>query len=82
MAERRVTTVADLLQPRTRPSSLLKGRFQEAVCGYGINHPTYEGSFCATTSRRRGRRTAVPPHSRRGGRSAPAELVAMTGSVH
>ena len=26
----------------------LKGAFHEAMAGYGINHPTYEGAFCAT----------------------------------
>jgi Xaa-Pro aminopeptidase len=38
----------------------LKCRFHEAMAGYGVNHPTYEGVFCATP-RARGEGAADGP---------------------
>jgi Xaa-Pro dipeptidase len=80
MAEGAITRVADALRPGTTEHAL-KGAFQSAVCGYGINHPTYEGTFCATP--RTG--TADAPPLRRIPTDRPVgagELVTMHGSVH
>jgi Xaa-Pro aminopeptidase len=80
MAEGALTSVADSLQPGTTELEL-KGRFQEAVCAYGINHPTYEGTFCATP--RAGAADAPPLRRIPTARPVGAgELVAMMGSVH
>ncbi len=80
MAEGALTRVGDDLRPGTSELAL-KGEFQQAVCDYGINHPTYEGSFCATP---RAGDVGAPPF-----RQIPTEhpvgageLVAMHGSVH
>ena len=80
MAEGAVTAVAHAVQPGITELTL-KGAFQDAVCRYGINHPTYEGSFCSTP--RTG--DAGAPPLRRIPTDRPfgaGELVTMLGSVH
>ena len=61
MAEGALTTVAHELRPGITELAL-KGSFRHAVCSYGINHPTYEGSFCSTPQRRRRRSATATAH--------------------
>ncbi|HEY3833673.1 MAG TPA: M24 family metallopeptidase [Acidimicrobiia bacterium] len=46
IAEGALATVTTELRPGVRELEL-KGAFEAAVCGYGLNHVAYEGTFCA-----------------------------------
>jgi Xaa-Pro dipeptidase len=77
MAEGALTAVAHELRPGTSELEL-KGAFQHAVCAYGINHPTYEGAFCATPREGDAPYRRIPTARPVGA----GELVTMMGSVH
>jgi Xaa-Pro aminopeptidase len=77
MAEGALTAVALELRPGVTEFEL-KGAFQEAVCAYGINHPTYEGAFCATPREGNAPYRRIPTARPVGA----GELVTMLGSVH
>jgi Xaa-Pro dipeptidase len=80
MAEGALTTVAGEARPGVTELAL-KGAFQDAVCTFGINHPTYEGTFCATPKEG----DAGAPPLRRIPTDRPlgaGELVALHGSIH
>jgi Xaa-Pro aminopeptidase len=47
VTEGALAAVREALRPGATEVSL-KCRFHEAMAGYGVNHPTYEGVFCAT----------------------------------
>lgn len=80
MAEGALTGAAQSLRPGVTEFAM-KGAFQDAVCRYGINHPTYEGTFCSTP--RSGDASAPPLRRIPTDRPIGAgELVAMHGSVH